>query len=236
MRNHFLSRLVRLLFVVPILISGLSARADSVIAISNGSLGTYQAGSINNTVAGGTVKLSVYLYDTAPAARTLTGYDLGFDLDAAGKQFSSNFTSFAATSGASLPSNFVVIPSAPSATNYDFLASASVNAPVVVNGIGSPIKLFDFQFQASPSTAAGLYDFKFLPTATNTGGLGGTININNIAFGVGNTPLQAVGGQFQINAVPEPTSLAMLGVVGLAFVARRFRKRKALEGTSGLWH
>ena len=44
MRNHFLSRLVRLLFVVPILISGLSARADFVIAISNGSLGTYQAG------------------------------------------------------------------------------------------------------------------------------------------------------------------------------------------------
>ena len=225
MSNHFLCRLVRLLLVAPIVFLAADARADFVISISDGNLGTYQAGSINNTVAGGTVKLSVYLYDTAPASRTLTGYDLGFDLDTAGKVFSSNFIGFSATSGSSLPANFSFIPSAPAATNYDFLVSSSLNSAVTVNGVGSAIKLFDLQFQANASTATGLYDFRFLPTATNTSALGGTVNINNIAFGVGSTPLQAAGGQFQITAVPEPTSLALLGIVGAGLIVRRWSKK-----------
>ena len=225
MSNHFLCRLVRLLLVAPIVFLAADARADFVISISDGNLGTYQAGSINNTVAGGTIKLSVYLYDTAPASRTLTGYDLGFDLDTAGKVFSSNFIGFSATSGSSLPANFSFIPSAPAANNYDFLVSSSLNSAVTVNGVGSAIKLFDLQFQASASTAPGLYDFRFLPSATNTSGLGGTVNINNIAFGVGNTPLQAAGGQFQITAVPEPTSLALLGIVGAGLIVRRWSKK-----------
>ena len=231
MSNHFLCRLVRLLLVAPIVFLAANARADFVIGISDGNLGTYQAGSINNTVAGGTVRLSVYLYDNAPNSRTLTGYDLGFDLDTVDKVFSSNFTAFSATSGSSLPANFILIPSALAATNYDFLASSSLNAAVTANGIASPIKLFDFQFLASVSTTPGLYSFQFLPGATNTGGFGGgTVNINNVAFGSGSTPLQAAGGQFQITAIPEPTSLGLLGVVGVGLIVRRRFKKSRGQG------
>lgn len=207
------------------------ASADMVIAVSNGALPTYVAGSINTvdvTSGPGTVNIAVWAYDTNPNNRQFDGFNLAFDITPLGGTpgVPSHFTGFTVT-------NPVIAGTAPQTTrpnaiNYDFVVNASAGAPTTLTGESSPIKLFNLSFTASQSTPTGIYDLRFVPNARDTGGIGGSVGINNVSsVGSGGAfTLAGVGGQFQITAVPEPSSMALLGIAGIGgFAWRRMRRR-----------
>lgn len=226
--------LAGLLLVVFAVSNAPSASADMVIAISDGTLPNYVAGSINTVdVASGPglVNIAVWAYDTAPANRQFNGFNLAFDISPIGgtpPAVSSNFTGFTVTNP--IIANGAYDGNRPSKINYDFMVNASAGAPTTLPGISSPIKLFNLTFTASQSTPVGLYNLQFVPNALDTGGFGGQIGVNAVAAaGNGGTfTLAGAGGQFQITAVPEPSSMILLGVAGVGgFAWRRIRRKAA---------
>lgn len=198
-------------------------KADMIIAVSDGNLGTFVPGSINQVDVSsgpGTVRLSVWAYDTAPAGRTFTGYNLAFDLSPIGGTpgFSSNFTLFSLSNSVITS---VIDPTTGDEVNYDFKVSTTASSSVGLSG--TPIKLFDLSFVALQSTPQGLYNFSFVPGALDSG-LFGDVPANDVA-GI-SEPLGSVGGQFNITAVPEPSTMVLVGLVAAGGGAVRFARRR----------
>jgi hypothetical protein len=221
------------------LLASQSLRAEMIIAVTNGASPTFIApgspGSINQvdvTSGPGTVQLSVWAYDTAPASRAFNAFNLAFDLAPINNiNISPNFSSFAvsnAITGVSGP-GFNVNVGPTGRAGFDFVVSSSVGTSATLAGISTPVKLFDLSFTAAAATPAGLYDLRFAPAGTLDGGIFGPQNVNAVSFTSGTTTLAASGGQFQITAVPEPSSMALMGIFGLGVVAaRRFRKHRSV--------
>ena len=201
-----------------------NVRGDFVVSITANSP-TYTALTVPVFNAGSTGTMSVWAYDEQAPGRSLTGYDLAFDFDTPGVGFGTAFTAFSATPNPALSASFVLSTVRPNAINYDFLVSTSGNPTFNIPGIASPVKLFDLSFNIAPTAATAPFNFRFLSTASDNG-LFGPVPINNVAFSGGSIPNRALGGQFQITAVPEPSSMALFGLVAVGVGGfRYFRKR-----------
>lgn len=194
-------------------------------------------GSTATAVAGNAVTMSVWMYDSSPDNREITGYTLAFDLDTVGVGFSSNFLSQSLGPNVNDPA-YVVTPNAGSGLtsafsaqmpvtsvtplNFDLSVSTSANPSKKITG--TPFKLFDVTFSTNVSTTPGVFGFSFRADAQEDGFAGPT-DYNVINFSVGNTAVSALGiGQFQITPVPEPSSLALVGLISVGMCLARRRR------------
>jgi hypothetical protein len=196
-----------------------SVKADFIVSVTDGDLMTYVPEQVPVYQAGETVNLGVWLYDENPAGRQVSAFNLAFDLGASGIGFDSDFFGFNAVPTAPFSTGFNFDETPTGAVDFDFLVSAAGNADVTIAGVDSPARLFNLTFATDANTTPGIYDFVFVPNAQMSGILGpGPANNLDPA----NIPLAALGGQFEIVAVPEPGSvLALAGLVGLVGMRRR---------------
>lgn len=174
------------------------------------------------------------------ASPDFVAYGLAFDVGttpgapptADGAGFSSAFSNFSGDfsggffSGSGFTTNF---EASPGGDNYDLYASAAEDSfvtglPLAAN---TPVKLFTLSFNIDANTTLGTYSFTFRPDAL----LGGADSNQLVGTGLTPTQMSASGlTSFTVTAVPEPTSLALVGAAGLAGLVRlrRLKKRQAV--------
>lgn len=113
----------------------------------------------------------------------------------------------------------------PGLVNFDFRVTNTSTNPVVSTSTFT--KLFDLKFDVGTNAAPGIYDVNFV---INTAPIQAGSLTSFSAPGAVAIPLSSITaqqGSFQVTAVPEPSSMALLGVSGLGLYAfRRFRKRQ----------
>ncbi len=220
--------LTTLLFLIP---TGV-LHADFVVSVIDGDAISYTAGSATTPVVmpGGTVKLGIWVHDTEGPGRTLSGYNLAFDLAEPGKGFNTTwFSQVAATANPSLNGGFNIAAtnaSTDSSITYDYVVGAT--GSLAIPATATPVKLFDISFSVANATQTGVYNFAFVSNAQFRNFFGELVPTNSLTTSSGGafSNLISTGGQFQVVAVPEPTSMALVGVVALAGLGvKRFRRR-----------
>lgn len=227
--------MVRFLFAVitTVLFFAVPAKADFFVQIKDASPTTY--------APGGTGVLEVWGSHNEGAAITLNGWRLSFDLSTSGVWDLLNTT---ATIDNSSPSNaftgssiqYYTDPSW-SPNNYDF-AFETVSPGSFSMNSNQSYKLADINFKISNLAAQGTYNLNFVAAALDS--LVAlpivTQDVNNVAYNgsqqyvsptsspklLGNA-IAGFQGQF-IVAVPEPSSLAFVGLA--TFCLGLFRRRK----------
>lgn len=184
------------------------------------------------TVAGTTVIVPVTV--TTPDGTQFGangGFNLGVDIVPGGVGIPAGLTFNAVPVTSSV---YFANPSKNDAFNAVFNLDGIVNsnaanggAPALTTGV--PATVFNLQFDVAPGVAAGtVFNINFasnaLTSATNSSGTALTLN----AAGPGTGNEYALrSGSITINAVPEPSSIALLGLVlgGGAIVYARRRKK-----------
>jgi hypothetical protein len=186
--------------------------------------------------------MSLFAYATTDPGSTayLQGFELAFDIQPqVGKGYSqTSFTSPSALFGGAngiYNSNTNFLANDASFADFDFRVTADRgttpdSAANDLNGrnAGNPIKLATVTFNISGTASPGSYNFVFRPGAqlldsseVNKITVGGTTDYESVYGG-----FVASGGSFSVEAVPEPTTITLLGFGLLGgFVCRRFRKR-----------
>ncbi len=216
--------MVRLSVMLLLCVVSSVANADFFVQIKDATPSSYQPG--NSGV------LEVWGRHNEGVNITLNSFTLSFDLATNGL--------FSAVSGANSITGAAVVsaPTAPfSPQNYDFgFRVPAQNAQVMVPN--NSYKLFDINFTISNSAAPGSYNLSFIANALNlVSGGPGTANANIVTYNGGSSyvnpttagrrlfadPVAGFQGAFTIVAIPEPSSLALVGLVGcgLGFFRRR---------------
>lgn len=190
-------------------------------------------------VAGGSGSLPVSVFSTeADTGRTLQGYNLGFDFDLPGVGVNPLFSNFAVSG----PGNAGLLIRT-DGDNFDFEMSAS-GLSILLDEFDGPTDtadLFTLTFDISPAAPTDSHIFEFVNPATVTPpSLPFSLSINQTtgpqANGGTSGPIEFLGqgGQFNIVAVPEPSSLLVLCAVSVAgLTSRRKRFRPANESICG---
>lgn len=209
-----------------------SVKAGFVFTIGNGATTTTAA-------AGANVLIPVYgHFTTALEASTfrVAGFQVAMDFGPTGNGVGSGFPAL----GAITNSTTGAVTSYASFSNVDgtglnnwdkrFIGTVAI-VPTFASAISlstTPSKLFDIKFTVPTNAPAGIYAINGVATTAPTGGTlvtqinsGGSITTLNSA-----ATIAFVNTTMTITGVPEPSSMAIVGLAGFGFVAREYRRRK----------
>ncbi len=204
------------------------AMASVVITVGDGTRKQFKAGEA--------AILPIFATNGFGFDESISNFALGFDLSSVADGYDGNSlpgggTYFAFNSATFQSSSFstrTVQLMNPAGRNYNVLISASNNTAVNF-AAGQTIQLGTLSFDINLITPSGTFGFKYQPTANLDG-----VN-ENIFGGFEGADTSAGGGafnnQFEVEAIPEPTTMTLLAI-GLAggVACRRFRKRSSSVG------
>ncbi|KAA1262454.1 hypothetical protein LF1_50180 [Rubripirellula obstinata] len=208
-----------------------SARADFIVQIvgTDSQVPVFQQGST------GTMRVLIHSTE-ADTNRTLQGFNLGFDFGSEGLGFEPFFGSSASDfTPASAIFGTTSITANPDRINYDFELNGS-GGSLLLDEFDSPTdaaELATISFEIAGNAAVGFYDFEFESPANVQTLLSGVQSINstfgnNVVTGLPGSNailLTPLGGQFQIVAIPEPSSLlAISSLTAVGLFGRRRRR------------
>ena len=167
--------------------------------------------------AGDTISIPVTARETGLTPNPLTVYSLVIDVGGDGYGFPGSpdyFSSFVTSSA--VGGSLTQTPNPDATLPFDFIIGWNGSVVVSSNPLDPPTTLFNLEFDSS--TSNGLYDIDF--ASGSTAALLTSFTSNSTVI----TDVQLNNGQFQIAAIPEPSSATVLalGVIGL--LARRKRK------------
>lgn len=224
--------LVHLTFGMSSLLFSGEVFAKYVIYVDNGSV--FTAGQSDRQV-------SVWAYHTFAndsVDRFLNGFRLGFDFDEPGKGVNSNFTGLQVTYNPAFSSGQNTGVGLASFSNFDVRAEASLplanQNTVNLKGVSfsNKVHLFTLSFDISQSTPVGTYNFVFRPDAQTTTptdvrrltiGATSVTALTNFETSPGN-----LGGSFEVEAVPEPSSVVLITFGLTTFWVSRKRRFNTL--------
>jgi len=172
---------------------------------------------------GSTVALNVFV-STDGGTQAINGFDLTFDLRGVGGANLGQSLPIGISPSAVFITNSLLLPAGP-LTGTSLQASPNANTDVYINGDGlttfttAPIRIFTLNFDIGAAAAEGAYAFNFVP--------GSPINNFYDLASVEIAPVTYNNGSFVITAVPEPSSMVLVGLVmaGAAGIRHRVRKK-----------
>lgn len=209
-----------------------SSKASFVFTIGNGTTTT-------SAVAGADVLIPVYgHFTTALEASTfrVAGFQVALDFGPTGNGVGSGFPAL----GAITNSTTGAVTSYASFTNVDGTGINNwdkryVGTVAAVPTFASaatltttPSKLFDIKFTVPTNAPDGVYAINGVVVTAPAGGtLVTRINASNVTSTLNSAAtISFVNTTMTITAVPEPSSMAIVGLAGFGFVAREYRRRK----------
>lgn len=218
------------------------ARADFYIEIEDAAAASYLPNDEG--------VLTVWGSTNEPSTISLETWALGFKLSTPSVWSSYELINSAIPDGmlSKAPSNPALSPN-----NFDVLARSTGGTPTDVAPSPSPLspvrfKMFDIKFTVSASAASGDYTLSFVPDAEYLAGGGpSTLPTNSVGFDGGSVYNNANGnllappsgafsgfnGQFTITAVPEPSSMALVGLGAVGFAAWKRRRNRSAAPEQG---
>lgn len=222
--------------IILMIMLGASAKADFIVSIG-------ETAAMPTFMAGTTGTISVYGSHNEASPISLQGFTLALD-----------FAPVGAPNGLGLPTGIsgpfvgansvssgapVTVSTPSSRNNFDILVSSTFTGAPVNMAPSTTFKLFDVSFAISNSAAPGVYGL-FL-NLDGTVGLG-VIGVNDVttlsagnpnSYGnaneaAGDLVTSATGfqNQFTITAVPEPSTMVLVGLVAAGGGAVRFVRRR----------
>lgn len=204
------------------------SRADFVISVGDG-LGNASSGYI--ATPGGYVDVPVFAYVSSGLNRTLDTYNLAFDFDTPGFGYDSNsISSIDVRNGIwnaqiNFDTAYALNEVFPGEISFDFIVSDTPNIDLSIDST-APTHLFDLRFTTTSETPA---NYRFLINPLNMDesifpiGGGDFVPATNLTSSLGSVVIQSGS----IVAAPEPSSMALLGLVAFGGAAYRRLRKKA---------
>ncbi len=223
--------------LITLIAMGLGAANATTVGFIDWTFGNGIIGNFNNdpsglvsssstTQAGNKVTFNITFDATSVGGTALE--TVAFDLDFSSSTGTVNYNNSAGfgygvgTTGTAEGDQITAALSVSSANSYvSNLTFTSVDLLEIAGGLGEP----DVSFSFNNGETSTLFDPQEVAMGLSTSGLVTGFTVSNVdtdgtgqAFNVG-----GVGIQFDVVAVPEPTSAALLGLGGLALITRRKR-------------
>ena len=172
---------------------------------------------------GSTVSLNVFV-STDTGTQAINGFDLTFDMRGVGGANLGTSLPTGITQSAGFITNALLLPAGPlGGTSLQATPDALTDVYITADGLTTfttaPIRIFTLNFDIGASAATGAYAFNFVPSPIN--------NFYDLAS-VEIAPVTFNNGSFLvITAVPEPSSMVLVGLVmaGAAGIRHRVRKK-----------